>query len=70
MQQIKIFKSLEFDFEDMERRINDWLVQTGAKALQITGNIAPQGEAASKSGGGSAGVNQSDVILFILYEKP
>jgi hypothetical protein len=35
---------LEFDFEDMERRINDWLVQTGAKALQITAKIAPQGE--------------------------
>jgi hypothetical protein len=72
MQQIKIFKSLEFDFEEMEHKINVWLAQSGARVLSITGNIAPQGEAPSSSGegGGMAGVTQSDVILFVLYEKP
>jgi hypothetical protein len=72
MQQIKIFKSLEFDFEEMEHNINVWLAKTGAKVLSITGNIAPQGDATGRSaaGGGSAGLTQSDVILFVLYEKP
>lgn len=71
MQQIKIFKSLEYDIDRLEKEINDWLAQSRARVLQLVGNIAPQSEGGSKSGGSGSGsgTNPSDVVVFILYEK-
>jgi ABC-type glycerol-3-phosphate transport system substrate-binding protein len=71
MHQIKIFKTLEYDYEAMEKQINDWLAKTGVKVLSISGNIAPQSETGAKMGAGSAsGGSPSDMVLFLLYEKP
>jgi hypothetical protein len=70
MHQVKIFKSLEYDYEAMERQVNDWLAKTGVHVLSMSGNIAPQSETGAKMGAssGSAG-NPSDMVLFLLYEK-
>lgn len=83
MQQIKIFKGVEGDIVGLEREINDFLKSTGARAVQITGNIAPQSETneapdASRlgvEGGGGGrggklgrGFTPSDVLIILLYE--
>ena len=71
MQQIKIFKALEHDLTALETRINEWLRESGARVLQISGNIAPQtehprNEAASFT---KAVYPCSDVVVFVLYER-
>ena len=43
MQQIKIFKGLEGEIAALEKQVNTWLAESGARVLQITGNIAAQG---------------------------
>ena len=63
MQQVKIFKSIESEISALEAEVNQWLGETGATIISITGNISPQ--ASSGLGGSCSG---SDVILFLLYE--
>jgi hypothetical protein len=71
MHQIKIFKSLEYDVDAMEKQVNDWLAKTGARVLAMNGNIAPQTETGARGPGATgSGLSPSDVILFLLYEKP
>jgi hypothetical protein len=65
MHQIKIFKSIESELGDLETEINQWAEQSGAKILQISGNIAPQ------AGGETSMMNSfsaSDVLVIVLYE--
>jgi hypothetical protein len=74
MHRIKIFKELEYDYEKMERDVNDWLARSGAKVISMNGNIAPQTEAAGRGmtprAGATGGSSPSDIVLFILYEAP
>jgi hypothetical protein len=71
MQQVKIFKSLESEAAVLEKQVNAWLADTGARVLQITGNIAPQSHSAdSKAGSISVSpYTASDIMLIVLYEK-
>ncbi|MFP6620474.1 MAG: hypothetical protein VB877_14100 [Pirellulaceae bacterium] len=66
MQQVKIFKSIENEIPTLEEEMNQWLSESGAQVISITGNIAPQSANSSSLGGTFSG---SDVILFVLYEK-
>jgi len=66
MQQVKIFKSVENELSSLEAEINEWIASTGAKVLNITGNISPQ---SLSSGGLGDTFSASDVLLFILYEN-
>jgi hypothetical protein len=71
MQRIKVFKALETEAEMLERQVNDWLAKSGAKVLQISGNIAPQSEGGGGRTGGLANTGgASDVLLIVLYETP
>jgi len=63
MRQVKIFKSVENELWAMEQEINDWVKETHAQIVSITGNIAPQ-----SSKGGSQGFSASDVLLVVVYE--
>jgi hypothetical protein len=65
MQQIKIFKSIESEIVTLEQDINVWIKETGAKNLQISGNIAPQTEAAP----GMGSFSSSDILITILYDE-
>jgi|TARA_B110000467_G_scaffold73231_1_gene66441 hypothetical protein len=65
MQQIKIFKSIESEISTLEQDINLWIKNTGAKNLQISGNIAPQTEAAP----GMGSFSSSDILITILYDE-
>jgi hypothetical protein len=71
MAQIKIFKGLENDLATMEHEVNSWLTQSGARVVQIFGNIAPQTlQPAARSGGlSTTDFVPSDVLLVVLYDK-
>ncbi len=68
MQQVKIFKSIESEIPAMEEEINGWLAESGARVVQMSGNIAPQTQAENSLGGGGSSFSSSDVILMIVYE--
>lgn len=72
MQQVKLFKGIESDVTALEGEVNAWIRQSGARVLNITGNIAPQSEksAAAPGGLGQGQFSPSDVILIVLYETP
>jgi hypothetical protein len=65
MQQVKIFKSIESELEDMEHSINKWIKESGARIISITGNIAAQ---TAPSHGLSSTFSSSDIMVVILYE--
>ena len=70
MQQIKIFKSIESDVSDLERDINAWLKESGARVVNIFGNIAPQTITDPEKVKGSRSFSPSDVLIVLLYETP
>ena len=66
MQQVKIFECLENEIKSLEGEINQWLSESGARIISITGNIAPQGVTSQPK----ARPAPSDVLLIVLYEPP
>lgn len=64
MQQVKIFECLENEITSLEDAINQWLRESGARIISITGNIAPQ----SATSQPKARPAPSDVLLIVLYE--
>lgn len=70
MQLVKLFTGLEGQTEVLEQEINGWVQNTGAKIVQISGNIAPQstGQSASSDGLGGGGRPPSDLFVIVLYE--
>jgi len=69
VQQIKIFKGIESDVSGLEKKINAWLRESGARVVSITGNIAPQTEMENAGGGlGRSRFPPSDVVVIVLYE--
>ncbi len=68
MQQIKIFKSIESDVTELERDINAWLKESGARVVNIFGNIAPQTITDPEKAKGTRGFSLSDVLVVLLYE--
>ena len=71
VQHIKIFRGLEADLPRLEAEINKWLVDSGARVLQMTGNIAPQSlRNTPKEVLQQGDFLPSDVLLVLLYDKP
>ncbi len=68
MQQIKIFKSIESDVSDLERDINAWLKESGARVVNVFGNIAPQTISDPDKAKGSRGFSPSDILIAVLYD--
>lgn len=67
MQRIKIFKSVESELSTFEQDINDWLEESGAKLISVTGNIAPQTPENSDLGGAGT-FSASDILIIVVYE--
>ncbi len=69
MHQIKLFKGIESEIPTLERDVNAWLRDSGAKVVQIFGNMSPQTAIAdaheTKLG---RAYTPSDVFLAVLYE--
>ena len=69
MQQIKIFKAIESDLPTLEGEINAWLKESGARVVQMDGNIAPQTVSGShRENRIGEGHTPSDVFVIVLYE--
>lgn len=69
MHQIKIFKGLESNLGALEKEINAWLAESGARVLQIVGNLAPQSGQRNEANSLAAyPYVASDVLLVVLYE--
>ena len=66
MQKIKIFKNIESEIALLEEEINEWLTESGARVVQMTGNIAPQ--TPSNTGMGGSSFSSSDVLVLIVYD--
>ncbi|RMF40523.1 MAG: hypothetical protein D6753_11545 [Planctomycetota bacterium] len=64
MQKVKLFKGLESELSALEDEVNQWIAETKARVISISGNIAPQSR--SQSSMGSFGA--SDVLIVIHYE--
>lgn len=71
MHQIKIFKTIETELHNLEEDVNAWLVESGARVVQIFGNIAPQSIPPTAKGAGLSTTEfaPSDVMLVVLYDK-
>ena len=72
MHQIRLFKNVETGIRELEKEINDWLKQSKARVVQVTGNIAPQsgrGDAPA-SMGQARQFGASDVLIAVVYETP
>ena len=64
MQQVKIFKSVDSEIDEMERQINRWMRKSGAKVIAITGNLTAQ----SSSSGPMNSFAGGDVLVIVHYE--
>lgn len=64
MQQIKIFKSIESDRDQMEKEINRWIRKSGARVISITGNIS----SSSPSSQAMSSFSGNDILVIILFE--
>jgi hypothetical protein len=70
MHQIKLFKGLETDLPGLEKQMNDWLKESGARVVNLFGNLAPQKDQTQPD---STGVAHSlyvpaNIFIAVLYE--
>ena len=65
MRQIKLFKNVETEIRSLEKDVNDWIRESRANVVRISGNIAPQSEQADGSG---YKLPPSDVLVLIEYD--
>ncbi len=68
MQQIKIFKGIESNVSELEQEVNAWLKESGARVVNVFGNIAPQTITDPEKARGTRGFSPSDVLIVLLYE--
>lgn len=64
MQQIKIFKSIESERDQMEKDVNRWMRKSGARVISITGNIS----ANSPNSQSMSSFSGNDILIIVLYE--
>ena len=70
MQQVKIFKNVENNLGELEKEVNAWISQSGARIVSLTGNIAPQSDPSGAGGGlTNSAFPPSDIVIILLYEK-
>ncbi len=67
MHQIKLFKGVEGALGELEADVNAWLKNLKGEVVNISGNIAPQSQAAGEAMGLGKGFSPSDVIVVIHY---
>tara|TARA_B100000482_G_scaffold70862_1_gene49834 strand:+ start:754 stop:975 length:222 start_codon:yes stop_codon:yes gene_type:complete len=72
MKLVKLFKGLEDEVGNLEKRINDWAESEGVKIVQVSSSIAAQSYNPSSKSGSSLQSNisaASDILVTVLYEK-
>lgn len=71
MHQIKLFKGLETDLPGLEKQMNEWLAESGARVVNMFGNLAPQKDETQPD---ATGVSHSlylpaNIFIAVLYDK-
>jgi hypothetical protein len=66
--QVKLFKGVESEVDQLEKDVNTWLAESGARVVNMFGNIAPQ-TMRPDSTTGSRAFPPSDIFLTVLYES-
>ena len=64
MQQIKIFKGVDNEIPEMERRINRWMRKSGARVISVQGNLS----APPSTGGPMSSFSGSDILVILHFE--
>ena len=65
MQQIKIFKAVDTELEDLEKQINRFIRKNNVRVLSISGNHSA---AMDSSGGPMNTFSGGDVTVIMLFE--
>ena len=65
MQQVKIFKGVDTELEDLEKQINRFIRKHGVRVLSISGNHSA---AMDTSGGPMNTFSGGDVTVIMLFE--
>ena len=68
MQQIKLFKGIESERDQVEAQINAWLAKSGARVVHMSGGLTPQTVNADGAKGAGRQFLPSDLFLAIVYE--
>lgn len=70
MHQVKLFKGLENDLPGLEKHVNEWLAASGAKVVNILGNLAPQKDPTQPDPTGVAHslYVPANIFFAVLYE--
>lgn len=75
MIQVKLFVGMEGHTTELEQEVNEWIRNSNAKVVNISGNMSPQSvlpggeKGTTVSGGGlSRRFAPSDVLLIVTYE--
>ncbi len=65
MQQVKIFKSVDTEIEDLEKQINRFIRKNNVRVLSISGNHSASPDV---SGGPLNSFSGGDVTVIMLFE--
>lgn len=68
MRQIKMFKGLEYEYLELEARVNAWIRDNKINAIDVRAMLSPQsaGKVVAERVGESP--QQSDLLITVLYE--
>ncbi|MFK8113398.1 MAG: hypothetical protein AB8B91_14435 [Rubripirellula sp.] len=65
MQQVKMFKGVDNELDELERQINRWMRKSGAKIVSVTGNLSASPSAGA---GPMSTFAAGDVLVILFYE--
>ncbi|MCO8122958.1 hypothetical protein NHH03_14515 [Stieleria sp. TO1_6] len=65
MQQVKIFKSVDTELDDLEKQINRFIRKHGVRVLSVTGNLS---NSPSAGNGPMNTFAAGDVLIILTYE--
>jgi hypothetical protein len=66
MLQVKIFKALEFHFDELSREVNEWIAANDIDAVDIRVQLSPQTSGAQTL----SNDEESDLICYVVYRVP
>jgi hypothetical protein len=65
MQQIKIFKGVDNELDELEKTVNRFIRKTGVRVISITGNLTSQ---PSSSGSPMSSFAAGHVLVIVHFE--
>lgn len=64
MLQVRIFKNLEFHYNDLANEVNKWIVENKIDVVDIRVQISPQ---STSEGSSLSSDTESDVLCYVVY---